>query len=136
MRDRLIELFKKIEKEPAITCPAYKTDKTCKDCKYSINDSLCNHIERQVDYLLANGVVAPPYSIGSKVYSVINSMTLPIPIGVYECEIQRYVLTQHGISAIVKFKKGSVTYGDIPKDVSELHLTREEAGRAFKGAKE
>lgn len=89
-------------------------------------------IGEAADYFLANGVVVLPYSIGSKVYSVINSMTLPIPIDVYECEIQRYVLTQHGISAIVKFKKGSVTYGDIHKDVSELHLTKEEAERALK----
>lgn len=72
MRDRLVELFKKIEKEPAITCPAYKTDKTCKGCKYSINDSLCNHIERKVDYLLANGVVVPPCKAGDMVHFVLD----------------------------------------------------------------
>lgn len=124
MRDRLIELLKQAEKQQSLNA-------VCGDIDSLIDSP--KGAEFIADYLLANGVVVLPYSIGSKVYSVINSMTLPIPIDVYECEIQRYVLTQHGISAIVKFKKGSVTYGDIHKDVSELHLTREEAERALKG---
>ena len=125
MRDRLVELMQKR------SCFYVKCINRCGKCDgIPIND---DDIGRLADYLLENGVIVLPYSIGSKVYSVINSMTLPIPIGVYECEIQRYVLTQHGISAIVKFKKGSVTYGDIHKDVSELHLTPEEAERALGG---
>ena len=56
-RDRLIELFNEINKDPAITCPHYKTDKTCDGCKYTINDVMCNHTLRTVDYLLANGVI-------------------------------------------------------------------------------
>lgn len=56
-RDRLIELFEAVEKDPAITCPHYKTDKTCDTCKYTINNAMCNHLERKVDYLLANGVI-------------------------------------------------------------------------------
>ena len=55
-RDRLIELFEAVEKDPAITCPHYKTEKTCDTCKYTINNFMCNHTERMVDYLLANGV--------------------------------------------------------------------------------
>lgn len=62
-RDRLIKLFEEIEKDPAITCPHYKTDKTCDTCKYTINNFMCNHTERTVDYLLANGVVVLDMSV-------------------------------------------------------------------------
>ncbi len=69
-RDRLIELFEAVEKDPAITCPHYKTDKTCDTCKYTINNAMCNHLERKVDYLLANGVTLLPLPIGSTVYEI------------------------------------------------------------------
>lgn len=69
-RDRLIELFEAVEKDPAITCPHYKTDKTCDTCKYTINNVMCNHTLRTVDYLLANGVIVPPLPIGSTVYEI------------------------------------------------------------------
>ena len=68
-RNRLIELFNKIGKDPAITCPHYKTDKTCDVCKYTINNFMCNHTERTVDYLLSNGVIVPPCKVGQTVYT-------------------------------------------------------------------
>lgn len=69
-RDRLIELFEAVEKDPAITCPHYKTDKTCDTCKYTINNYLCNHTERMVDYLLANGVIVPPCKVGEEIWII------------------------------------------------------------------
>ena len=69
-RDRLIELFNAIEKDPAITCPHYKTDKTCDECKYTINNVMCNHTERTVDYLLANGVILPTLNCGDRVWFI------------------------------------------------------------------
>ena len=69
-RDRLIELFNEIDNDPAITCPHYKTDKTCDTCKYTINNVMCNHTLRKVDYLLANGVTVSPVPIGSTVYEI------------------------------------------------------------------
>lgn len=68
-RDRLIELFEAVEKDPAITCPHYKTDKTCDTCKYTINNVMCNHTLRTVDYLLANGVIVPPCKVGDIIYA-------------------------------------------------------------------
>lgn len=65
-RDRLIELFEAVEKDPAITCPHYKTDKTCDTCKYT----LCNRTERMVDYLLANGVIVPPVEVGDEIWVI------------------------------------------------------------------
>lgn len=67
-RDRLIELFNEIEKDPAITCPHYKTDKTCDTCKYTINNVMCNHTLRTVDHLLANGVIVPPCKVGDTLW--------------------------------------------------------------------
>ena len=129
MRDRLIELYKKIEKEPAITCPAYKTDKTCKDCQYSINDSLCNHIERQVDYLLANGVVALPCKVGQLVYCIIR--------GTYHCQLMHGTVLRVEISkdrgsfyvSINGYFGQHYTFTDVGKNV---FFTREEADRALK----
>ena len=126
MRDRLIELFKKIEKEPAITCPAYKTDETCKDCKYSINDSLCNHIERQVDYLLANGIVALSVNIGETVYYIFcNSSILELKVASIE------------IALIETFRIVFRCYGGVgfyERDIgTTVFLTKEEAERALKG---
>ena len=71
-RKRLIELFEAVEKDPAITCPHYKTDKTCDACKYTINNVMCNHTLRMVDYLLANGVILPPCKVGDTVYCLIQ----------------------------------------------------------------
>ena len=130
MRDRLIELYKKIEKEPAITCPAYKTDKTCKDCQYSINDSLCNHIERQVDYLLANGVVALPYEEGQLVY-VLKSKTL----NGKNLYLKKEIISHYRIfkdRAYMFFKSGGLSVCDnLWKET--VFLTEEEAERALKG---
>ena len=67
-RDRLIELLEAVEKDPTITCPHFKTAITCKGCKYTINNVMCNHTLRMVDYLLANGVIVPPCKVGDKVY--------------------------------------------------------------------
>ena len=85
------------------------------------------------DYLLDNGVIVPPFAIGTKVYVPINSLSLPIPNAIYECEIQRYVMTTGGIVPVVKLKKGAVTYGDIHTDVSKLYSSREDAEKALRG---
>ena len=104
-RDRLIELFNEIEKDPAITCPAYKTDKTCKDCKYTINESMCNHIEREVDYLLANGVFILPEDLrGTEDFSIsafIEAMQMYKEKDRYikpPCDIGQTVYTRYGYS--------------------------------------
>lgn len=71
-RDRLIELFKELDKDFSITCPNCNTDKGCRGCKYQMSGALldCNYLERKVDYLLSNGVIVPPCKVGDKVYSV------------------------------------------------------------------
>ena len=137
MRDRLIELFKKIEKEPAITCPAYKTDKTCKDCKYSINDSLCNHIERQVDYLLANGVVVPPCEVGDTVYFLHYGEILTATV----ISIETNYYTDPNLWLTIEYYSKSIGRNSYKSRIDlmlnkTVFLTKEEAERALKGAKE
>jgi hypothetical protein len=110
MRDRLVELIQN-----------------------SVNGCAKHWAEVIADHLLANGVIVPPYEIGTKVYVPINSLSLPIPDAIYECEIQRYSLVTGGLAPIIKVKKGSVTYGDIHTSLDKLYATREEAEKALKG---
>ena len=131
MRERLIELFKKIKKEPAITCPVYKTDKTCKGCKYSINDFLCNHIERQVDYLLANGVIVPPCKVGDTIYQLCKGYKSYV----LEYEVIEISILEDFIDIIASSKKCPFAYPD--RFSSEqfgktVFLTKEEAEQALK----
>lgn len=95
-----------------------------------------NQKEKLADWLRENGVIVPTYDIGSKVYAVFNSLSLPIPRAVYECKIQRYVLTANKLVAVVKLKKGTVTYSDIQIDISELCSTKEDAGQILKGGEQ
>lgn len=57
MREKLIDLFKEISVRPEITCPNYQdANMRCEECKYNRGTMSCNIIERNVDYLIANGV--------------------------------------------------------------------------------
>lgn len=136
----MIELYKKIEKEPAITCPAYKTDKTCKDCQYSINDSLCNHIERQVDYLRANGVVAPPCKVGDTVYSYNSDFGVILPYFVENLTIAYWEENEFCYTYEANCTNENELIDSIDFDCEDIgktvFLTEEEAERALKGAKE
>ena len=58
MKDRLVELLRAIDKDATITCPRYSTESTledCKGCQYDKEDGSCDYVEREADYLLANG---------------------------------------------------------------------------------
>lgn len=82
MRDRLIELFRKMDKNPEITCPNPTADgEACKTCKYAISEWLCDMEARKVDYLLASGVIVPPCKVGDTVY-VVDGVTDDVVIGV------------------------------------------------------
>jgi hypothetical protein len=116
MRDRLIEL---IGNKPFTS-------------EYENYNSV-EWAEHFADYLLENGVIVPPYEIGAKVYVPINSLSLPIPNAIYECEIQRYGLVAGGLVPIIKVKKGSVTYGDIQTSLDKLYASKEKAVQALKG---
>ena len=121
-RYRLIELFEAVEKDPAITCPHFKTDKTCDTCKYTINNYLCNHTERMVDYLLANGVIVPPCKVGQVVWVKSQWYKYTKP----EIESRKVLSVQIYKNGDIQYhyKDGCFWQGHIGKTV---FLTKEEA---------
>ena len=68
MRDKLVELIQ-------------KSDILCDSCGEN-SSSYC--AEFLADYLLINGVIAPPCKLGSTVYMVISDKRVKKP---YECEV-------------------------------------------------
>lgn len=73
MRDRLIELLRKMDENATITCPRYSNSAnldTCEGCQYNQEDGSCDYTARDADYLLANGVVVPPCKVGDMVYVI------------------------------------------------------------------
>ena len=70
-RDRLIELFEQMDRNPEITCPKPNDIEFCEKCQYNINGMLCKTLERKVDYLLANGVFILPEDLrGAEDFSI------------------------------------------------------------------
>lgn len=63
MRDRLVELLRKMDENATITCPRYSNSAnldTCEGCQYNQEDGSCDYTARDADYLLANGVIVTP----------------------------------------------------------------------------
>ena len=90
-----------------------------------------------VDFLLANGVIAPPCKVGDKVYYVSDS---PINFSVqantiYEAHISRMVTTQYGTTLVIQIHNsyGCTEIPDINDWGKTVFITREEAEQALKG---
>ena len=137
MRDRLIELFNAIEKDPAITCPHYKTDKNCDTCKYTINNVMCNHTLRMVDYLLENGVIVPPCKVGDKVYYVHETL--------WDNDYKNKVISESVKKRILKIVERPKHFTNLALEIltfdycfiidwlkGNIFLTKEEAEQALK----
>ena len=140
-RDRLIELFEAVEKDPAITCPHYKTDKTCDTCEYTINNFMCNHTERMVDYLLANGVIVPPCKVGDIYYTIekycntdpyVTEKELVKPwdcerfCGRDDCSFREYRIEEHRFNSVIRILEAQKYFG------VTIFLTKEEAEEKLK----
>ena len=126
-RDRLIELFNAVEKDPAITCPHYKTDKTCDTCKYTINNVMCNHTLRTVDYLLANGVIVPPFKVGTKVYVITSQTSDNKNLYIFEDIITHYYLNEGNTVMCFENHLGEPNW-----KWDKVFLTKEEAEEKLK----
>ena len=75
-REKLIDLLRGIYAEPYKTCPFPKGEPDCNNCKYQVNENLCNIAARTADYLIKNGVVllkqpTPPTNLKGKCGSCI-----------------------------------------------------------------
>lgn len=114
MRDRLIELID--------------------ECR-SIEGVSMELVEKQADYLLANGVIVPPCKVGDTVYYINTLYFSPLERNkVYRAEVTRIVITKRGVSFVAKVRyKGGVI--EITEDGfgENVFLTREEAEQALKG---
>jgi hypothetical protein len=144
-RDRLIELFKEMDKDFGITCPNINTDKNCKGCKYQIRGAFidCNYLERKVDYLLANGVIVPPCKVGDTIYKNIlfkdgHGDTVPQSVVGFHLgkfphirgrERKQYIIVYHEVV-------NTISHIDIKQIGKTVFLTKEEAEQKLKELKE
>ena len=95
-RTRLVELLTVINEDATLTCPRYSTESTledCKGCRYDKEDGSCDYVEREADYLLANGAIVPPCKVGDKVY-VVDYTRLGNMI--FECEVEEISQFSYG----------------------------------------
>lgn len=122
MRDRLIELISQADEE----C---KHTKDCKSCSGYGKGALCMNYHI-ADHLLANGVVCPPYKVGSPIYRIIGENTLNPKIAIWD--IVSLIIYPDEIG-YVDDTDNWIPLKDFGKTV---FLTREEAERALKGEAE
>ena len=87
--------------------------------------------EVRADYLLANGVIVPPFDIGTRVYAVITNMPL-VRANVYECEVVWYALGKDGIRPTVEIKSDNIINGaNLGLYLEDIFASREEAEQAL-----
>ena len=113
MRDRLIELLKKADKNTS--------DKGITDYADAIADN--------ADYLLANGVIVPPCKVGDTVWSFLENNRL------LECEVKQIFVDKKEIGMAYEPKsfRGRMYGVNIRAFGKTVFLTREEAEAKLKG---
>jgi hypothetical protein len=90
-----------------------------------------NSYEFFADFLLANGVIVPPFEIGTRVYAVITNMPF-VRADVYECEVVWYALGKDGIRPTVEIKSDNIINGaNLGLYLEDLFASREEAEQAL-----
>lgn len=112
MRDRLIELLKKIDY-------VFDNDKRpVGDCE-----------EYTADYLIANGVVCPPVKVGDKVYCLYQECQKETEI----IELEIDTIEIHKEYIIINGYKGEHCYRYFLSEIGKtVFLTKEEAEKALK----
>ena len=127
MRDRLIELLLKCDKESDVL--------SC----YNERPKRIQAAEIIADYLLANGVIVPPCKVGDTVYISENPYTFLPLRKVAEGEVVSIHLHEHGLFIRVLFDtkriNGCADYNLDWKLGKTVFLTKEEAEQAMKGGK-
>ena len=130
-RDRLIEVFKEMDKNPEITCLYPSADgEACKGCKYGIGEWLCDIEARKADYLLASGVIVPPCKVGDTVFMIKDEKIYDGTVRFlrWESHKDRGVRSDMLANPTPYFAIGA-SFDDFGKTV---FLTKEEAERALK----
>ena len=94
LRERL-KLFERNEK----TCPVYEANRTCKGCsKYLTDGSLCNYIERKVDYLFEKDMVILPCKVGDIVWRIVDASDEATEESRCEKEIKEFLVRSISVS--------------------------------------
>ena len=127
-RERLIELFEQMDINPEITCPKPNDVESCKTCKYAISEWLCDMRARKADYLLQNGVIAPPCKVGDVVYLIPMYNGKPY-CGVCEDKVQMIGITSRGVHIKARNHHDHNKMYMLGKSI---FLTKEEAEQALK----
>ena len=123
-RDRLIELLKAIEKDPAITCPHWN-ENDCFNCPYD-KEETCDMEARKADYLLANGVILPPCKVGDILWiPSVNSNK------VYS-KVIKEILIHEKDGEIGKYVYASSAYFPFENIGKTVFLTKEDAEEKLK----
>lgn len=132
MRDRLIELVKKhVSGSGCLLENSSCAEKICRDCK----------AERFADYLIANGVILPPYKVGDTYYTVQRYCntdpfeTEKVRTSTYDCEVwcgrddcsfREYRIEEHKWKSVITILEEAEYLG------KRYFLTKEEAEKALK----
>ena len=139
MLNRLIKLLKEFEQSPEKLCPITSGNGNCDTCEYNIKGVGCYDV-RRADYLLKNGVLAPPCKVGDTVYKPIITDDTHEPaiwsIEITQISIKTGKLLNEGyaIGKICKGESGeSFDFDDIGKTV---FLTKEEAEQELRKEEE
>ncbi len=135
MRERLIELLRKVDENETITCPRYSNGAnldTCKGCQYDKEDGSCDYAARTADFLLADGWMRPTCKVGDTVYFVFEGDVLSDEITLIE-------VTESAIYLSTCSSRYMLNNGCLYSEMldEKAYFTREEAEAALRkeGAK-
>lgn len=122
-RERLIELLKNAKKYATSTMAHLNIDEAI-DISYD---------DLQADYLLANGIIAPPVNVGQTVYGISRSDIIPIGI-------DRIQYSNRGIDILGRNEQyygyGTITLHPDNEIGIEWYTTKEQAEKALQGGAE
>lgn len=109
MRNKLINLLHTIEDHPEKTCPRKESD-SCDGCEFNTTKGNgCDTIARRADYLIKNGVIAPPCKVGTTLYFLYNSPHANKPdltYRIYESNEWYFHIDENGTSIQTKWVRG------------------------------
>lgn len=131
-RNKLIELFKEMDKNPEITCPKPDDVEACKTCRYAITEWLCDIEARKADYLIANGVIVLTVKVGQTVYVLSGDEESD---WIDEYKVKYFYCSSKGINRYY-IECGTMGNNFRPKDIGKtVFLTPEEAEKALERSK-
>ena len=140
MLNRLIKLLKEFEQSPEKLCPITSGSGNCDTCEYNIKGVGC-YDARRADYLLKNGVIAPPCKVGQTVFKIVklygDRKSIIVEGEVFEIALthengeikKRFYFLEKGGNKIINRYSLWLDFDEVGKTV---FLTKEEAEQALR----